>query len=799
MATDSLMFDLLAKDSASGAFRDLSRSAMTAAGEMHAAFAEPVEAKIKTEGFEEYMAKLAEVRAANDLSIGEIQARTMKLTEGAEAAGRELDAMAAHMDGAGNAADRNRGKLSRLLDTLGGLGKGAGVIGGGGALAGLGGAGAAGLMVGIGGLASALTAAAGAGGLLGLAVGGNVVEFMKLNKQITAAQTALAGATPGTAAYAKDQAHLTDLLKAQHQQFGPMMAGVGALSSAWDGFLGKTKGPTMRLMGEGLKIAADALKQFAPVVNAAARAMEPLLKQVDHWVKGSGFKEFLDYLRTTGSQALGDFVHFIGEATKGFLDLMVALAPVGQKMADFLGRLGSGGALATLGVVLGGVAAALIGITGPVALVVAGMGALGAVMIVAWKHSAQFRAVARSAFREVQSSLGQLVSAAQGFWAQWGDLIKKLGLGALETFVKQAGHQLSAFFHLAAALLDLFSGNWKGAWKNIKAFAVNEVQGILAPFAAVWGAVEGGASAAWQAITKAVSSGVSNVVGWVARLPGRIMGALGGLAGKMFDIGTHAMQGLLNGLESLAGAVASKIASIASSIPGKFASMLGIHSPSRVMHAQGQHVMDGLIHGLKSREKALKVQLTNTVNTIKDALSFGDNFAGNVFSASLPTSRNVKVPGQVHRQVVNGQTIITSTPATTQRQHLSHADILAEMFDYQRGQRHQARRLDRFSKKLSNEGLSKSLFDQMAAGGAEGMAEIAALASATPAQVKRFNRLNAQTNHALSNAGAQAVTGKNMAALRREKAHEQAQIRTIRKALHGLEVKVHGHKLRVMG
>ena len=73
---------------------------------------------------------------------------------------------------------------------------------------------------------------------------------------------------------------------------------------------------------------------------------------------------------------------------------------------------------------------------------------------------------------------------------------------------------------------------------------------------------------------------------------------LDGLPGMLLRIGEDAMQGLLHGLESAGSSVLSYVGNFVKSIPGKFMSLLGIHSPSTVMHEIGMNTGRGLANGI---------------------------------------------------------------------------------------------------------------------------------------------------------------------------------------------------------
>jgi hypothetical protein len=91
----------------------------------------------------------------------------------------------------------------------------------------------------------------------------------------------------------------------------------------------------------------------------------------------------------------------------------------------------------------------------------------------------------------------------------------------------------------------------------------------------------------------------------VSALPGEIGAAFGALAGILFSAGENAMAGLLNGLESMAGAVIGEAEHIASSVGHAIASALHLGSPSRLLHQYGVWAMMGLVNGMHSMRGAV--------------------------------------------------------------------------------------------------------------------------------------------------------------------------------------------------
>jgi len=73
---------------------------------------------------------------------------------------------------------------------------------------------------------------------------------------------------------------------------------------------------------------------------------------------------------------------------------------------------------------------------------------------------------------------------------------------------------------------------------------------------------------------------------------------LEGLVGQMATIGVNLVQGIINGIGSMFGALKAKIVSLGKGAVNWFKGVLGIHSPSRVFMQLGGHMTNGLAIGV---------------------------------------------------------------------------------------------------------------------------------------------------------------------------------------------------------
>lgn len=80
---------------------------------------------------------------------------------------------------------------------------------------------------------------------------------------------------------------------------------------------------------------------------------------------------------------------------------------------------------------------------------------------------------------------------------------------------------------------------------------------------------------------------------------------------NLVSVGKHIIQGLINGIGSMMGAVTDKVRSIATGVSSTIKKALDIRSPSRVTTKLGEHTGQGFVNGISKKKKRHKQQQTN--------------------------------------------------------------------------------------------------------------------------------------------------------------------------------------------
>lgn len=242
----------------------------------------------------------------------------------------------------------------------------------------------------------------------------------------------------------------------------------------------------------------------------------------------------------------------------------------------------------------------------------------------------------------VTAILGVLIPAVQ-------NLIPVVvnGFNIIADIIKAAMQIVQGIIEVVTGVI---TGNWSrvwqgignilsGVWNTIGAIVRGAISflasaisaglsNIMGIWSGIWNMVSGFLSSAWSGIVNGVSSGVGNVMGVIGSIPGKIMGALAGAGSWLLDVGRNIIQGLINGISGMMGAIGRAILSIVpEAIRGPFEAALGIHSPSRVFMGYGLNIGQGLIKGVDKMHGKIQDSVEGMV-ALPDMPNVGSQFSG---------------------------------------------------------------------------------------------------------------------------------------------------------------------------
>ncbi len=318
---------------------------------------------------------------------------------------------------------------------------------------------------------------------------------------------------------------------------------------------------------------------FSALTNLA-QAILPALQ--------SGFQTFLGYVTPAIQPLLNAFVN-LWNAIQPIVNVIASsLMPVFQILGAFLGGFVSGvmGALTTAFNVLAGVARVLTPVIQFVGSVIQALAPI---------------------FVTVAGFIGQLMGQFAGF----NGVLGVVGKVVSSVFSGIIGFGSRLFSSLSGVFNDIANG-----FRIMGSGLGNVGSGIANTFSSIIGFA--------GRMVSGIIGAVSGVAGRIASHFSGVFGAISRAIGNVTDIGANIVNGIAQGIRGAWGAVTSAIGALTDMIPKKMRSLLGIHSPSRVMRDMvGKFIPQGIAVGMTSQDgfisshaQKLKDQLTGSMSNI---------------------------------------------------------------------------------------------------------------------------------------------------------------------------------------
>jgi phage-related protein len=214
----------------------------------------------------------------------------------------------------------------------------------------------------------------------------------------------------------------------------------------------------------------------------------------------------------------------------------------------------------------------------------------------------------------VTGNFGKLKTDAEGIFNNLKSAFSQIWTGIKEIFSGALDFIKTYISTVWNAVKSVTSTVWDG----IKSVVTTSADGIKSGISAAWDWIKSTTSSIWGSIKSFFTSIVPDIKNSVVN---GFEGLKTGASNKMSDaknaitgiwnkiieffngidlkqIGINIIQGLIDGIGSMASAVIKKVKSIADSVGNTIRDVLGIHSPSRVMMEIGKFVGQGLALGI---------------------------------------------------------------------------------------------------------------------------------------------------------------------------------------------------------
>jgi phage-related protein len=177
---------------------------------------------------------------------------------------------------------------------------------------------------------------------------------------------------------------------------------------------------------------------------------------------------------------------------------------------------------------------------------------------------------------------------------------------------------------------NIFSGIWNtivavvGGALNIVWSTITNSLGLVFGFiGSILGNIGQFFADTWNNITRGISDFVGGIGKFFESIPGTIQGALSAAGTWLYDAGKNIVQGLFDGIKSLASTIGNFFLGL---LPGwivePFKIALGIQSPSKLFRQFGRHIGEGLMLGTGDTKDDIGASMRDLVK-VPDMPAFG--------------------------------------------------------------------------------------------------------------------------------------------------------------------------------
>lgn len=230
-----------------------------------------------------------------------------------------------------------------------------------------------------------------------------------------------------------------------------------------------------------------------------------------------------------------------------------------------------------------------------------------------------------------------LIAALVLLFMNWDQVTKWIS-DVWAGFISWVSDVFAGFIGWITGVMDGFFGWWNGIWAAVGSFIestwngfvgfitdtwngflnwiVSAIVGYVSFWFGIWSSVGSFINNIWSNIVSFAQGAWNNLMSFLGGIPGAIMNVFAGVGNWLWDVGRDLIQGLLDGVASLAGTIGRFFLNLLPDwIVGPFKAALGIHSPSRVFREYGRNTVQGYLEGIEELQPTIDSQMSTLVAT----------------------------------------------------------------------------------------------------------------------------------------------------------------------------------------
>lgn len=242
----------------------------------------------------------------------------------------------------------------------------------------------------------------------------------------------------------------------------------------------------------------------------------------------------------------------------------------------------------------------------PGVFIVAGIALAVGALVLLYTRSGTVREVVGKVFSFIKSFIPEalavvrqaitvFVTIGQALWSRFGGTISTITSIYFNTIKAVITNVLTVIRGVVNVVLGLIHGDFGRVWNGIKQIVSGVMGALGAIIRGAFGIVKAAATALATLAFDAIKAGFGKIPGAIGTILHGIPGALGDVGHLLYNIGRDIVQGLIDGIASMFGAVRDKLSNLTNAVTG----WKGPPARDRVLlRPAGRSIIDGLVDGL---------------------------------------------------------------------------------------------------------------------------------------------------------------------------------------------------------
>ncbi|MFZ7936211.1 phage tail tape measure protein [Bacillus thuringiensis] len=410
--------------------------------------------------------------------------------------------------------------------------------------------------------------------------------------------------------------------------FGQIMQQVMPLVTDLIRMFADTTIQIMPMISEGIQFVAQMFSEFAttviPIFTQAFQTAFPIILQVIQTVFSiagmliQGFGEVLSIIATSVIPIILQAVQAVFPVIAAIISAAISVAiPIIQLLGQVISIIATTViplilqiVQAVFPVIVSIIQAAIpvaVAIIQGLATIITGV-VIPAIQFILSIVQAVFPAIMgiiTSAIGIITNIIKLFTAVLQGDWSGAWNAVKGITSSAMSLIGNIIQGAINLIKSVVTSGLNLVQSIFSSVLSAIGSLVNSIFSGIGSVISSTMSAAGSIISAMWNAASSATSSILNAIYNTVTQIFNNVTSFLSGI--NLGDIGRNMMQGLLDGISGMAGAIWGKITEIGNGIKDKISGLLSIHSPSRWFRDFiGVNMMKGWINGIDSMKSAVQ-------------------------------------------------------------------------------------------------------------------------------------------------------------------------------------------------